>query len=423
MEVSVQLLSQRAIFLSGEKVTCQVTFSNRSAAVVQNIAWSSVQIQCLCQTAAMAASEPDHHHPHSQPPHSPPTSLRQNEPAGSRELATTQPKILFCDLSLSPAEVRTFHYEDLVPLGCPSTYHGRHFRYSYRVVVSSQRIHRAISTLKLPIRVLSAPEAHLFTPATTPAAENSNKPSITNPFASRSGHEDEDEDDDGLNNSLRSNLESSLQHEERKKATYYNITGADGKRVGKLCLFKSSYKLGEDILGLFNFSEVDISCLQYAVSLVSQEQLPPAPDGSARNFVVSSKALPKQSFQEFCFGYEETSFTLPVPLHLTPSFKAKANKNMDGDDNCFQLQWLLRFEFVIAKSPDKIKFQPYVDESADVTSIGQEWNGPSQVGVETMTWNLPVTILATHPKHLTQALQVTTLATMHIESGNVNGMF
>ena len=111
---------------------------------------------------------------------------------------------------------------------------------------------RAIATLKLPIRVLSAPE-HLSSRDTAGAAENnSNKPSITNPFASKSGHEDEDEEggggEDG-NTSLRSNLESSLLHEERKKATYYDIRGSDGKRVGKLCLFKSTYKLGEDILG------------------------------------------------------------------------------------------------------------------------------------------------------------------------------
>ena len=105
------------------------SFGIRIAGEVENIAWSSVQIQCLCQTAATS------------PDQQPQTSLRQSE-AGSRELASTQPKILFCDLTLSPAEVRTFDFEDLVPLGCPSTYHGRHFRYSYRVVVSSQRIHR-----------------------------------------------------------------------------------------------------------------------------------------------------------------------------------------------------------------------------------------------------------------------------------------
>ena len=68
------------------------------------------------------------------------------------------------------------------------------------------------------------------------------------------GEDDEDEtdfngeNDDENNMSLRS-LENSLLHEERKKATYYDIRAAGSKKVGKLCLFKSSYRLGEDILG------------------------------------------------------------------------------------------------------------------------------------------------------------------------------
>ena len=83
---------------------------------------------------------------------------------------------------------------------------------------------------------------------------------------------------------------------------------------------------------------MDISCLQYAVSLVSQEKLPSVnPGDSPRAYIVSSKAVPKQSFQEFCFGYEETSFTLPVPLHLTPSFQAPASRSSD-QETYFQLQ-------------------------------------------------------------------------------------
>jgi len=418
MEVTINLRSERPVFLSGEKVSCSITFNNRSQGP-ENLAWSSAQIQCICQVAApsQSAVSTDHSSAVSS------TSLRVggvDGASGNHEVASTPPKILFCDLNLGPGEVKTYEFEDSVPIGCPSTYHGRHFRYTYKVVVASQRVHRAISTLKLPIRVLSTPEVSLSAVGGNTHQESSNKPSITNPFASKSlGEDDEDETDfngeneDENNMSLRS-LENSLLHEERKKATYYDIRAAGSKKVGKLCLFKSSYRLGEDILGLFNFSDVDISCLQYAVSLVSQEKLPSVnPGDPPRAYIVSSKAVPKQSFQEFCFGYEETSFTLPVPLHLTPSFQAPASRSSD-QETYFQLQWLLRFEFVIAKDPSSIKFQPFIDENGDVTSIGQEWNGPSQVGVETMTWNLPVTIQSTHPKHLTQAVQVATSAVVTI---------
>lgn len=41
----------------------------------------------------------------------------------------------------------------------------------------------------------------------------------------------------------------------------FNITNMRGK-VAKFCIFKTVYRLGEDIVGTFNFSEGDIPCLQ-----------------------------------------------------------------------------------------------------------------------------------------------------------------
>lgn len=41
----------------------------------------------------------------------------------------------------------------------------------------------------------------------------------------------------------------------------FNITNMRGK-VAKFCIFKTVYRLGEDIIGTFNFSEGDIPCLQ-----------------------------------------------------------------------------------------------------------------------------------------------------------------
>jgi hypothetical protein len=42
---------------------------------------------------------------------------------------------------------------------------------------------------------------------------------------------------------------------------YYNITNAQGK-VARLCLFKQAYKIGEDIVGLFDFTDAEIPCVQ-----------------------------------------------------------------------------------------------------------------------------------------------------------------
>ena len=41
----------------------------------------------------------------------------------------------------------------------------------------------------------------------------------------------------------------------------YNITNAKGK-VAKFILFKQAYKLGEDIVGVFNFADASVPCVQ-----------------------------------------------------------------------------------------------------------------------------------------------------------------
>lgn len=46
----------------------------------------------------------------------------------------------------------------------------------------------------------------------------------------------------------------------------FNITNMRGK-VAKFCIFKTVYRLGEDIIGTFTFSEGDIPCLQVQITL------------------------------------------------------------------------------------------------------------------------------------------------------------
>ena len=397
MEVKIQLKS-RAIFLSGEKLLCSVTFTNVgrrrgndgnevfSDRIQESLAWSSVQIQCLCQSAdASGTAESNSGYGATSLK---PLSSESGSGYKTTELASTPPKILFCDLTLAPGESRTYVYEDIVPTGCPSTYHGRHIRYSYRLIVASQRINCPIATLRVPIRILAIPRDALDSEKHQPGPQK-DKPSITNPFATKSDDEDESSDAGDADSSHLLLNEGVV----RKKATYYDIRASGGRKVGKICLFKSSFKLGEDVLGMFDLSDVDVACLQYSVSLICEEKM-------ANNS--HTKAVSKQSFQEFCFGYAETSFSLAVPLHATPTFKI----------NDCQLDWMLRFEFVIGK--DQIKHQPFIDENSDVTSMGHEWNGPHKVEVETMTWNLPVTLLPTHPQNLAQCVQVPLCASITV---------
>ena len=60
----------------------------------------------------------------------------------------------------------------------------------------------------------------------------------------------------------------------------------------------SSLRLGEDIMGLFDFSDAASQCMQYSVSLYCEEEV-------KFDQKVKPKVTIKQSFQEFSFGYDE----------------------------------------------------------------------------------------------------------------------
>ena len=46
----------------------------------------------------------------------------------------------------------------------------------------------------------------------------------------------------------------------------YNITNAKGK-VARFQMFKQAYKLGEDIVGIFDFTEGTVPCVQVSMVL------------------------------------------------------------------------------------------------------------------------------------------------------------
>lgn len=52
----------------------------------------------------------------------------------------------------------------------------------------------------------------------------------------------------------------------RRSPNSYMITNTRGK-VGRFCLFKSAYKLGEDIVGTFDFSVGSVNCMQVRIRI------------------------------------------------------------------------------------------------------------------------------------------------------------
>ena len=120
-------------------------------------------------------------------------------------------------------------------------------------------------------------------------------PSITNPFLLTDVKESSDKSTASILNLLQ-------EPSARRLAMFYDIRNSKG-RVGRLCVFKTSFRLGEDIVGLFDFSDAQSQCMQYSVSLYCEEEV-------KFDQKIKPKVTIKQSFQEFSFGYDEVSFSL-----------------------------------------------------------------------------------------------------------------
>lgn len=86
---------------------------------------------------------------------------------------------------------------------------------------------------------------------------------------------------------------------------------------------------------------------------------------------------------EVCLGLIQTQVILPIPLYVTPSFST----------NLVELKWRLHFEFVTS-----INTELEAPNSEEIN-----WKAPVDIDIETMVWNLPVTLYPTAPLQIPQS--------------------
>lgn len=90
-------------------------------------------------------------------------------------------------------------------------------------------------------------------------------------------------------------------------------------KVARFCLFKSSYKLGEDIIGTFDFTVATVKCIQVSVSLQCEEETTIDDKKQTRSITFSKQ-------HEVSLGLKQTQLVLPIPLHVTPEFTTNLGK-------------------------------------------------------------------------------------------------
>uniref|UniRef100_A0A6A7G7A3 RAB6A-GEF complex partner protein 2-like n=1 Tax=Hirondellea gigas TaxID=1518452 RepID=A0A6A7G7A3_9CRUS len=406
------------------------------------VSWCSAQIHCICTTNESYVVPPE-----PQKPETAKTGLQGNLGTPGTSFApwrgetgqlvlTTKPTIIFCELVLQPGQSRTFRYREIVPSSGPPSYRGQHVKYSWKVTVGAQRHGSKIALIRLPLRVMLLPQPM---PGVLESAysESEEELSPSNPF---------------LHQSSRHQLptippSALLQVWPSRSVRAYNVVHSRG-HVVKFSIFRSSYKLGDDILATLDFTQWQIPCVQYSVCLQSVEEISSEHKKRSKQ---GPSVVSYSKTHELCLSMSHTSLLLPVPLHVTPAFEV----------DMVSLQYRLHFEFVLclndsnkklakAKKKNSKKVNNSTTTSSESSgnkassstkggteardsstssvdsvnnSVGdtgsdddggwqtledgsQFWSAPHQLDIETLVWDLPINICPSPLGHLTSALNL-----------------
>ncbi|XP_067056955.1 RAB6A-GEF complex partner protein 2-like [Acropora muricata] len=394
IEVKARLL-RGSVFFAGECIECEITFTNTASVKketdnqtcrhaldsecsnknyeMDRLAWASVQIHCQCSVNESWVKLPPRIERSSENLTSDSnsascTSFIPSRGEEGRCVISTTPKILFCDLELAPGESRNYFYSDTVPTNGTPSYRGHAVKYSYKITVGTSRVQGDSKMLRLPIRILviqGVDEIENFL---------CKQENLHNPFLENSSPRI---------SFLDVAVDILMTITSRRNSHVYNIVSERGS-VGQFCLFKSAYRIGEEIVGSFDFSNSLIICLKFSVVLQSEEQIPEDLCNSSKH----SSGVTYSSFtsvSEHCLHTKKTHLVLPIPVTVCPEFVS--------DIVC--LKWRLHFEFILASSPLPAGASP-VQLTSSHTDVAT-WQGPPDIEVETVTWDLPIKILPTNP--------------------------
>ncbi|KFP29340.1 Retrograde Golgi transport protein RGP1, partial [Colius striatus] len=366
-------LGRGPVFLAGEVLECVITFTNplsasSTSASSEMLAWASAQIHCQFHASENRVALP-------------PSDGSKHDVQAENETVFVPNRV--CCLCLSyytlcglgelqkcSRRVKKHwalcdSYCETLPIDGPPSFRGQSVKYVYKLTIGCQRVNSPIKLLRVPFRVLVL---HGLKDYQFPQDE---AVAPSNPFL---------EEEEGLKKDCRlADLATELLMvaTSRRSLHLYNISNTRGK-VGTFCIFKTVYKIGEDVIGTFNFSDGDISCLQFSVSLQTEESIQEEfqrRQGQPVSFSTHAR------HQESCLHTAQSSFSLPIPLSSTPGFTT----------NIVSLKWRLHFEFVTSgKSAGTCLVRG--SQSEAVT-----WTGVEQMEVDTFSWDLPIKVLPTNP--------------------------
>ncbi|VDK50962.1 unnamed protein product [Cylicostephanus goldi] len=272
---------------------------------------------------------------------------------------SSKPNVLFCDVELNHGESRQFSCEIPLPMHeLPPSFRGHLVRYLNRITVAVQHVRAPIKLMHIPVRII-------------PAVGVDDVPKVEkNPFL--------------IGNMASATISQTMmaavdEITAPKRAYMFSMTNAKGK-VATMTLFKKTFRLGEDVLGILSFEDSGVPCVQYSVHLETVEQL--AEDVVGERGEVKTEGMLQENVAVHSNDYvvcayaSESSFRLSIPMHAPPTFHT----------DTVHLKWRLRFEFVTS--------EPLIN-----VVYGEVCKAPIDVPIETLAWKTDIYVLPCSPQN------------------------
>jgi len=410
MPVAIQAkILHRSVFFSGETVQCQILFtyldpvnnhgtrddklsiehnhidsgSPQSIPEDITVAWASAQIYCQCHIDESRVNSVNNIKGQHQFPGNVTSFIPTSGETGYCFMST-KPVILFCNLKLQRGKTKTVNFSDDIPVTAPPSYQGHALRFSYKITIGIGTIKGPTKLIRLPLRVLST-EGLLV-----------DKQELTATCSSRNPFLDDIESED---HSLCDVLVDRLTFlTSQRNKNVYNISCSQGC-AGKFSLSKSYFRIGEDLQGSFDFTDAAVKCMKYKVSLQSVEEVVESfrKPGSKQKTIHTTYSR----CEECCLNSRQTNFCLPIPITATPEFSSKI----------VSVRWRLHCEVMTSVRSDLVSTDER-DNGGTASNflenrLRRELRDhivPKNIKIESMTWDIPVQIVASNPNQISLSL-------------------
>ncbi|KAJ8326714.1 Golgi membrane exchange factor (Ric1p-Rgp1p) subunit [Batrachochytrium dendrobatidis] len=323
-----------------------------------------------------------------------PTTVNRNE-TQPLPLYSTPPSILFCDMSLAPGESKSYKYEIFIPSVLPPSHRGKVIRFNYKLIVGIQRSGkiRQSQIISIPFRLFNRTNSDGTRPIyeiMNPVIINKDESVVTplqtwsklavfapltpevpmsafyQPESSRATSLTDFEEYTTSMNNIMCVCQTS-------KKVSYDIC-KNNEHVAQLTLSRISYRLGETITIIFNFSNGSIPCLQASVFLESVETVDPTFSLKQKHSTVAYTRRCHAELHRSTLNSRRLVLSVAIPPTATADFQTTA----------VSMQWSLRLEFVTGVAGQLQRNHFALDEGF------QHYHGAERVEVEPFDCMIPL---------------------------------